>query len=182
MNCEECTQGVTRMPQYFAHHVNVTDAMLSEEFCKDADQPCPAHAYAHRWLPAVLDKFVLQNADHLCQAMEACDSPPAKERFFTCDDCLHGMHFLVNHISDEQHVVDQVVYLQGEGDCDGQEDHPDCPAHVAEFYPPMHQFRMTHILENNINDMCAHQCEPHSTHPHSTPQHPTHPPTPTASP
>ena len=179
MNCEECTDGMARFPHFFEANANSTETMLNGRFCKDPAEPCEAGHYVHSWLPAVLDKFVVQQADMLCQMLEACDVPPKNERFVTCADCKHGMHFLVNHLSGEQHVVNQVAYLQGEGFCDAHTDHPDCPAHVAENYPQMHHFTMTHVLENSINDMCADQCEqsthPHSTHPHSTHPHSTHP-------
>ena len=158
MTCDECVEGVAGFPLFFFFRQNATEDMLAEHFCKDPTEHCPAHGYAQNWLPEVLDRFIGQEAGHLCDMMVVCRENEKDERFISCVDCKYGMHFITNHLSSEHQVAQHVAYLQGEGHCGQHPDNADCPDHVAEFYPQLHHYNMVHTLNTHINEMCADQC------------------------
>merc|ERR1712127_11314 len=174
-SCKECIHEMERFGQMVHDGADVMAAYLADNYCptieEEHQEACPDHLatwYPHM-LAAVTNRLIVHGAEHMCQAMGACQ--PYRE--YTCEECVEGMEFIEAYLEDPIFQGEASLFLQQHW-C--KEDMPNCVAVVARHFIPMHVMVMEKFMIPqdicNLQPVCGgpthdpnHTTRPHSTHP-----------------
>merc|ERR1712212_489455 len=144
--CEECVHEMRELAFMIKFVAKDIQDYLTANYCPtlpEDDHACE-HDLAHHYigmLYSVVTHFFVDGAVHICQTAGTCDA--AKQREYTCDECIEGLQWVAAYMEDPIMVAEMVVYLQ-QNFCTDQMHH--CHDTISHHFPPMHAMAMEKFM------------------------------------
>merc|ERR1712038_527761 len=151
--CHECVDEMHELGRLVKAGANDIHDYLAANYCPTVQDSDQCIEDLSNWyvgmLFAVVNHYLVDGANHVCQTMGVCDAkiassqPHPEPRRYTCQECVQGLEWVEMYLEDPIMVAEMVVYLEQNFCLD---EWTGCKDNVKNHFPKMHAMAMEKFM------------------------------------